>query len=140
MKKILLQTMNDTELLANELASKIKGGMTISLNGELGAGKTTFVKVLMHKLGSKNYVTSPTFSLCNQYEINDNLKVEHWDLYRLNQAPEELYEPCAIDTVRIIEWSSRVPWITKQSEITLEFSLKVNHNNEIEREVLILLK
>ena len=74
----------------NRINFKISGPVIIYLYGQVGAGKTTFVKSYLNYLDSNSEATSPTFSLVNEYIIND-LKIFHYDLYRINST-KELYE------------------------------------------------
>jgi len=81
---------DDTVSIGRELGRLVRAGDLICLYGELGAGKTTFVKGLAEGLGVKDkYITSPTFSLVNEY--SGALTLYHIDLYRLS-SPDELYE------------------------------------------------
>ena len=60
----------------------------ILFNGELGSGKTTLIQLICKKLKIKENVLSPTYNLINEYKINDNLKVYHFDLYRIKSIQE----------------------------------------------------
>jgi tRNA threonylcarbamoyladenosine biosynthesis protein TsaE len=83
------QTEIETKQIGKDLASKLNGGEVITLEGDLGAGKTTFVKGLAEGLGVKKEITSPTFTLMNVYELTANshkLKtLVHIDTYRLKK-------------------------------------------------------
>lgn len=100
----------ETYTLAACLGKKLKGGELIALEGELGAGKTHFVKGLAHGLGAKEAVTSPTFALINIYE--GRIPLAHFDVYRLPtpQAIEELgYEEFFYGPgVTAVEWSDLI--------------------------------
>ena len=81
-----------TKELANKLLKKIKPGNTIFLYGEMGVGKTTFIRYLINGFQKKNKleiteVTSPTFNLLNEYQINQ-IKINHYDLFRLETVEE----------------------------------------------------
>jgi tRNA threonylcarbamoyladenosine biosynthesis protein TsaE len=105
----------ETQKLAEQLASQLCPGDIVLLEGELGAGKTTFVRFLTQSLGFSNRVQSPTFVLARHYVNNDPsalIKViNHLDLYRLSSAEEledlgltEIFgQP---DALTIIEWPS----------------------------------
>ena len=80
----------ETEDKAKNFASLIKGfknSLLINLIGNLGAGKTTFVRGLIQELGFDEFVKSPTFTIVESYE-SDNLKVFHFDLYRIGDDKE----------------------------------------------------
>lgn len=87
-------------------------GVSVGLRGELGAGKTTFVKQVLKLLGiSESSVVSPTYTLQQRYEGSlggAKLTVEHWDVYRLASAPHELLEALPRNTVQLVEWAEKV--------------------------------
>lgn len=98
----------DTFAIAKKVADTLKGGETILLDGDLGAGKTTFTKGLAAALGVKDEVTSPTFTIMNVYE-DGRLPLCHLDMYRL-ESSEEIAELGVSDTapenaVTVIEWN-----------------------------------
>lgn len=98
----------ETYAIAKRVADTLKGGETILLEGELGAGKTTFTKGLAAALGVKDEVTSPTFTIMNVYE-DGRLPLCHLDMYRLESA-DEIAELGVSDTapenaVTVIEWN-----------------------------------
>ena len=108
---INLPSEKKTEELANQFISKIKPGDIIFLYGELGVGKTTFVRFLINKFQKNNgleitEVTSPTFNLLNEYQIN-KIKINHFDLFRL-KSPDEIKDLNLFDnisnTITLIEW------------------------------------
>ncbi len=90
--EILSHSVGETQAFAQEVAKNIIPGDVLALYGELGAGKTTFVSYLVSALGLKNRVQSPTFVISRIYESADAAgeikKVNHLDLYRLQDAPE----------------------------------------------------
>tara|TARA_Y100000992_G_C21175733_1_gene448214 strand:- start:340 stop:795 length:456 start_codon:yes stop_codon:yes gene_type:complete len=109
--KVYLSSENKTEELANKILKKLKVGDIVFLYGEMGVGKTTFVKYLINGLQKKERlkqidVTSPTFNLLNEYQIN-NTKINHYDLFRLKSAKElknlDLFEDIS-DAITVIEW------------------------------------
>lgn len=88
--QFLSKSISDTYYFADKLAKTLKGGEIITLNGDLGAGKTTFTKGIAKALGiNQNSVTSPTFTIMKGYE--GTLKLYHFDMYRIEKA-EELTE------------------------------------------------
>lgn len=100
----------ETLAIAGLLGSKLKGGEVIALEGELGAGKTLFVKGLAQGLGVEEPVTSPTFTLIHQYE--GKIPLTHFDVYRL-PSPESLeelgYEEFFYGSgVTAVEWSDLI--------------------------------
>ena len=90
--KIDISSEQSTKRLAKNLIDHIKHGDILFLYGEMGVGKTTFIKYLINQLQKKNNlkiteVTSPTFNLLNEYQINDII-VKHYDLFRLKHKSE----------------------------------------------------
>lgn len=89
MIKFTAKNIEDTDALAARIAEKLKGGEVILLNGNLGAGKTTFTKGLAKALGVDEVVTSPTFTFMKEY--HGRLDLYHFDMYRVEDE-DELYE------------------------------------------------
>lgn len=87
MKKFLCKDVQDTQKVANAFSQDLVGSDVVFLYGDLGAGKTTFVKEVAKTMGIENNITSPTFTLLNVYRIKD-LDFCHFDLYRLEDATE----------------------------------------------------
>lgn len=77
--------------IAKDLAEKCKGGEVFSLDGDLGVGKTVFTKGFARGIGISEPITSPTFSIVNEYTGKSGKKLYHFDLYRLSSA-DELYD------------------------------------------------
>ena len=109
--KIDLSSEKKTEELATKFSKKLKPGSIVFLYGEMGVGKTTFIRYLINRFQKDNKlkiteVTSPTFNLFNQYKIN-KIKIDHYDLYRLESVKEiknlNLFEDNS-NTVTLIEW------------------------------------
>tara|TARA_B100001540_G_C15370195_1_gene445271 strand:- start:97 stop:552 length:456 start_codon:yes stop_codon:yes gene_type:complete len=131
--KIVLSSEKNTEELANKLLKKLKLGNIIFLYGEMGVGKTTFVRYLINGLQKINKeaiteITSPTFNLLNEYKIGQ-IKINHYDLFRIKSAEElknlNLFEDIS-KTVTLIEW----PQIIEEKPenlIELIFEYEKNH-------------
>src|SRR5580693_2865185 len=101
----------DTEALGEQFGRAAKRGWVIALSGDLGAGKTQFVRGLARGLGISGRVHSPTFTLVNEYG-GGRLKLFHLDLYRL-ETPEQIRsagigEFLQPDGVSVIEWAERL--------------------------------
>jgi tRNA threonylcarbamoyladenosine biosynthesis protein TsaE len=96
----------ETEALAAELARGLRAGDVVSVSGELGAGKTTFVRGAARALGVTEPVASPTFTIGHRYEAP--VPVAHLDLYRVDGlAPEEWadLEPYFDGAIAFVEWA-----------------------------------
>jgi tRNA threonylcarbamoyladenosine biosynthesis protein TsaE len=123
-----------TKELAKNFSNYLKGGEIIFLYGEMGVGKTTFVKYLINQfLIKKNLqtteVTSPTFNLLNEYEV-DNLIIKHYDLFRLKNESEiknlDLFDQNK-NTITLIEW----PELIKKENIKKTIDIVFNYENEL---------
>ncbi len=113
--KINLSSEKKTEELAKKFLKKIKLGHIVFLYGEMGVGKTTFVRYLINGFQKVHNikvteVTSPTFNLLNEYQINQ-IKINHYDLFRVKTYKEvkdlDLFENNA-NTVTLIEWPQMI--------------------------------
>ena len=102
----------ETEALGERLAARLRPGDVIAYTGDLGAGKTAFTRGLARGLGVADRVTSPTFTIVNEYD-GGRLPLFHFDMYRLGSA-DELFEIGWEDYlgrggVCAVEWSENVP-------------------------------
>ncbi len=110
-KKLESASPDETESIAIELAKEAKAGSVYTLSGDLGAGKTVFARGFARGLGIMSPVTSPTFTLVNEYK-KGRLPLYHFDVYRLGEA-EELYDTGFEDYLEnggvvLIEWAERI--------------------------------
>jgi tRNA threonylcarbamoyladenosine biosynthesis protein TsaE len=123
-----------TRELAKNFSNYLKGGEIIFLYGEMGVGKTTFVKYLINQLLVKKNlqtteVTSPTFNLLNEYKI-DNLIIKHYDLFRLKNESEiknlDLFDQNK-NIITLIEW----PELIEKENVKKTIDLVFNYENEL---------
>ena len=131
---IAISSEETTKELAKELSNYLKGGEIIFLYGEMGVGKTTFVKYLINQFQIKKNiqtteVTSPTFNLLNEYEVND-LVIKHYDLFRLKDKSEitnlDLFEYNK-STITLVEW----PQLINKKKLKKTIDLIFNYENEL---------
>ena len=113
-----------TEALARRLAAALPArtaGLTLMLQGELGAGKSTFARALIRTLGHSGAVPSPTYTLVEPYDLPGGM-VYHVDLYRVSSEDELRYLGWTEldEGFRIVEWPERAPGITAQADIRVE--------------------
>lgn len=120
--------------LASKISKYIKGGDIILLNGDLGAGKTTFVKGFAQAVGVKQSVTSPTFTLLKTYKAN-NFTIVHVDAYRLDgDTFDELDDYINDENVVFIEWSD---CLASQDLIENHLSINIRYISKNQREYTI---
>jgi tRNA threonylcarbamoyladenosine biosynthesis protein TsaE len=149
-QEFYLNEESATEELAAKFAAQCKQRTVIFLNGDLGAGKTTFSRGFLQGLGYHGRVKSPTYTIVEPYEI-DNWRVFHFDLYRLSD-PEEL-EYIGIrdyfeqDCLCLIEWPDKGVGLLAAAdlEISIEFSgtgrkLMIEPKSDYGRDILTAIK
>ena len=132
--KIDLSSENKTEELAVKISKKLKKGDIVFFFGEMGVGKTTFIKYLIQEFQRVNKlkqteVTSPTFNLLNEYKIGKT-KINHYDLFRLKSNEEiknlDLFSDKQ-NTITLIEWPQM---IKEKPENLIEFVFEYEENYE----------
>lgn len=125
-KEFITNNHKETQKLGELLAMELRGGEVLCLDGELGAGKTTFTQGLLKGLGAKGPYTSPTFLIMKHYEIKSkDRNIYHIDAYRvgaqdlLNLGWEEIIaDP---KNIIIVEWSERIKKILPEQAVMIKF-------------------
>ena len=109
----LIFTLTEIKTAATRLLNLMGDNKVVAMHGEMGAGKTTFIHGLCDVLGVKDVVTSPTFSIINQYLYNSNETIYHIDLYRLKNNQEAIatgVEDCVYSGCYcFVEWPENAP-------------------------------
>jgi tRNA threonylcarbamoyladenosine biosynthesis protein TsaE len=113
-------TENETLTLASKLAKAVTSPCFITLNGQLGAGKTTFSRGFLTALGHKGHVKSPTYTIVEPYELND-VQIFHFDLYRIQDTEElellGLRDYFQKPAIILMEWSEHGAEILPTADI-----------------------
>ena len=131
--KIDISKESSTAKFARKFSKVLKVGDVVLLHGEIGAGKTTFIRYLINSLEKKNRVklgeiTSPTFSILNEYEIK-NITIRHYDLFRIKDSNEikniGIYENIH-DFITFIEWPDKI-----QKKIKKKYNLYFKYNSKL---------
>ena len=132
MKEFLSSSAEETQNLAENFAKSLNNNCVIILSGDLGAGKTTFTKGFAKGLGVEEIVTSPTFTIMNEYKGNKNLF--HFDMYRLNGVDEayalgfeEYFNVNNLKGICIVEWASNVKGLILKPYYEIEIE-KIDDN------------
>ena len=129
---------NETRALAAEFANTLKGGELVALIGDLGSGKTTFVRGVVEALGSTARVKSPTFTVMNEYPVDasKSRRVVHVDLYRFKDPTHlsgiELEEALQDDTVVFVEWPDVFGELFAKPDREVRFTFVDEGTREIE--------
>lgn len=121
--EILLKSALETRKLGKRLAAQLKGNETIALFGDLGVGKTEFTKGIADFFGVEDMVSSPTFSIMNEYRCG-NFNIYHFDMYRVHSF-EDLESTGFFEfidkNIVIIEWSENIIDFIPKNCIKVEF-------------------
>lgn len=122
---------NDTKEFAKKFASNLKNGDVIVLTGDLGSGKTKFTEGFLSYFGLENEISSPTFTIVNEYHKND-INIYHFDVYRLEDSSEffaiggeEYFE----SGICIIEWGELIDDALPNEYIKIDFSRNLDDEN-----------
>jgi len=126
--------ISETEALGGRLAAQLKPGSVLAFRGDLGAGKTAFVRGLARALGISDYVTSPTFTIVNEYE-GGRLPLFHFDMYRLASA-DELFNIGWEDYLNrggicAVEWSEHIQQALDSDVIWVEILRGAEDNQRL---------
>ena len=124
MHEFISRSEEDTISFADEFASKLNSNSIIILSGDLGSGKTKFTEGILKHFGLENEISSPTFTIVNEYDAN-NQKIYHFDLYRLSDI-DEFYaiggEEYLQNGICIFEWGEMIEDILPNGYIKITFS------------------
>ena len=122
-----------------EVSSSLSGDSraeVIAFHGEMGAGKTTFIKELCKTLGVVNEVCSPTYSIINEYETNNGINIYHIDLYRLKNEQEAInagVEECFYSgNYCFIEWPEIAPNIIPENAVHCYLNIEGNNERKLQ--------
>ncbi|SFE15394.1 tRNA (adenosine(37)-N6)-threonylcarbamoyltransferase complex ATPase subunit type 1 TsaE [Thermophagus xiamenensis] len=111
-KTLIIHSEGDIDAIAREFLPVVKEKRIIAFHGNMGVGKTTFIKGLCRALGVVDPVTSPSFAIVNKYVTSDNQTVYHFDFYRLKNVSEVFdigYEDYFFgDDICLIEWPEKI--------------------------------
>lgn len=123
MKEVRVTSLEETNQLAEKIASKLSVPALITLSGDLGAGKTTFTKGLAKALGINATITSPTFTILKSYE--ETVTLHHIDAYRLEGIVQDLgfEEIFDDDAICVVEWFDYIEYALPKDRLQISISL-----------------
>ncbi len=137
MEKYITNSEEETKKFAKEFAKKLKVGDVIVLTGDLGSGKTKFVEGVLSNFGLENEISSPTFTIVNEYK-KDDINIYHFDVYRLEDS-DEFYaiggEEYFEKGICLIEWGEIIENILPKKHITVTFKRNLDEENKREIEI-----
>ena len=136
---VITKDESQTMLIGEKMAGIIEKGSVITLVGDLGAGKTHFVKGFAKGMNCTNLVTSPTFTLLNVYD-NGKMPIYHFDMYRLSSLEEaeelgfnEYFDLSTLDGVSIVEWPQQVEGLINVTH----FQVEIQKIDDSERKITV---
>ena len=137
MFELKITSLKSIEQTAKEFISKIENKKLFAFYGEMGVGKTTFIKQICKSLGVSSEVTSPTFSLVNEYSTNNNNTLYHFDFYRI-ENPEEaldfgLYEYLDSGKLCLMEWPEMIEDLLPEETVKVKIIL----NDDSTRTIIV---
>lgn len=135
MRTIITNSEIETKNLARDIASKVDKNTVIVLSGELGAGKTKFVEGFLSYYGLENEISSPTFTIVNEYK-NNQITIFHFDVYRLSDI-DEFYaiggEEYFSKGICIIEWGEIIEEAIPKNAIRINIE---KDNDDFEKRII----
>ena len=127
-------SLNQLPDIASDILSFAANERIFLFYGDMGAGKTTLIKALCESLGTTEPVTSPTFSIVNEY-ISESRKIYHFDFYRLKNQTEALdmgYEEYFYsDNYCFVEWPEKIPGLLPEHYVSVKIKVMDAHSREI---------
>jgi len=132
--KIESSSSDETYDLGERLGRLCNGGEVFVLTSDLGGGKTTFARGFAKGMGSNDVVSSPTFTVSQVYDGRDDLKIYHFDFYRLNQAGVVGYELAEVleesKNVILVEWGDIIEEVLPPKRVLIKFDRVANKEDK----------
>ena len=133
-----VNSTEETKKVAETFAKTLKPGMVVLLNGDLGAGKTTFTQFVFASLGVKQVVSSPTFAILKSYD--GKFKLHHFDTYRITTEEaiesgfDEIFQEK--DSVIFVEWSENIAPLIPEKTIKINIKYLNENNKKVTQPIL----
>ena len=129
--KLVSHSENETKEIAKKIAKELKNGDVIILSGDLGSGKTKFTEGFLSYYGLENEISSPTFTIVNEYKKGD-INIYHFDVYRIEDL-DEFYaiggEEYFAKGICVIEWGEIIEQIVPKEHIKITFERNFENEN-----------
>jgi len=140
MKDFVIHSLLDIEQAAEWILNNSENRRLFAFYGEMGAGKTTIIKAICEKLGSLDMVSSPTFSIINEYQTAKDELLYHFDFYRIEKR-EEVYEFGFEEYLDegyycFMEWPERIEEILKDEFVKVIISVKDNGQRLVQMDII----
>jgi len=130
---IITKSPEETKKIGKEVGKLARPGDLLAFYGELGAGKTCFIQGISQELEVKDYVTSPSFTIVNEYQ--GKIPIYHFDLFRLNNAEEILelgYEEYFYgEGLTVIEWAEKIEQLLPKEHLKIDIKFKDHYKRTI---------
>lgn len=127
-------TLDEIDHVAKRLLKKFKNKVVI-FNGQVGSGKTTLIRAIVNELGTYDKISSPTFSIVNEYKVRNGI-VYHFDFYRINNHNEALdigiCEYLNSENWNFIEWADKIQVLLPKNLIKINLSVISHQKRELE--------
>ena len=133
MRNVISNSTEDTLALGMKMAPLLKKGDVIVLTGDLGSGKTLLVSGVLDFYKKKDEVSSPTFTIVNEYDIKQDLKLFHFDVYRLDSPDEFLAiggDEFFYNGICLIEWGEKIEELLPNDCLRINFEKDTEDSNK----------
>ncbi len=135
MKAITIQSIDDLKSAAQQFVDQMNGAKIFAFYGEMGAGKTTLIKEICKTLGVCENITSPTFALVNEYILEQEEYIYHFDCYRLNDIEEALNigaeDYFYSGNICFIEWPERIEAILPEKTVYISIKVEADGSRKV---------
>lgn len=135
METLVLKSLDDIKTIGQQFIELMKDHKVFAFYGEMGAGKTTFIKVICQLLGVEENITSPTFAIVNEYITRQNDLIYHFDCYRLKNLTEA-YDIGAEEyfysgNICFIEWPEKIEDLLPENSVVVKITVQANQERHI---------